>query len=94
MNSFKTPPSPCPYCGRVLDGATSLDTGIDKMPVGSFSVCAYCGHIMRLDEHMVLRKTTAKDFQELLSEPEQMAKVIAASIVIQQVNGQRRHRNN
>lgn len=90
MKHFKVAGSPCPHCGVFLDGATNLDLfSTDAPEPGAFSVCAYCATFLRLDHAMRLVKLTPSDYQELLSEPEQMNKLIRMAQIIKQVQGKK-----
>jgi hypothetical protein len=70
--------SPCPVCGHRLDGLqpAQLDAPPDKPDdwtpnSGSFSICVYCGSMLRFVDAHDLRKATPDDLVELLNaEPE------------------------
>jgi hypothetical protein len=51
----KLEPSPCPYCGKVHDGAMAADGQEDLMPVpGNLSICYDCLEVMAYDENLKL----------------------------------------
>jgi hypothetical protein len=61
--------SPCPTCGKSLDGASN-PSGAMPSP-GDFSVCVYCAGFARYDERLALRACSADELDEL--EPEARA---------------------
>jgi len=48
-------PAACPACGETLDGATNT-TGTRAPKEGDWSVCAYCGTVLRYVDDRLLRE--------------------------------------
>jgi hypothetical protein len=57
MKRTRMPPSPCPSCGQVLDGAGD-PWGLHRPKPGDFTVCIYCGAGLRYDRQMQLKVAT------------------------------------
>lgn len=64
---FKTtrmPPTDCPECGKLLDGAAA--PGSDAEPkAGDFSICFGCQFIHVFNEDLSLRAPTEEDLMDL-----------------------------
>jgi hypothetical protein len=65
-------PSPCPHCGRVLNGCTAVSNSkedADKHPgapaVGNLSVCGFCGGLNKYDRHLNFVELTREDLRKL-----------------------------
>lgn len=70
----------CLNCGKLLDGATSVD-GTDRQPeAGSVSVCVYCGHVMIFAEGGGFRAPTDEEITELAGLPELLKAVAVAGL--------------
>jgi hypothetical protein len=39
---FRLPPTPCPYCDKPLDAASSVNGGAVGPTPGDYTVCLYC----------------------------------------------------
>jgi hypothetical protein len=58
------PTSPCPYCGALVEQATSANRAGVTNP-GSVGLCWECGKVCVYDERLQLRKPTAKELIEV-----------------------------
>lgn len=68
MTPNRLPNSPCPVCGKKLDAA-SESTGAPVKPVeGDFSVCLYCGALLRFGAHLVIVKASLDELMQLQTE--------------------------
>jgi hypothetical protein len=57
-------PRICPVCLRVVDAATNV-VGASKPTDGDWSLCAYCGTILRFTNTLGLRCATNDELEEL-----------------------------
>ena len=70
--SVRVPESRCLSCGALHDGATGVDVSselIEKPDPGTITVCFACGHIMALDEELLLRELTDDEAREIAGDP-------------------------
>jgi len=63
MTTTELTPSPCPYCGHLLELASGRP-GTRPVP-GSLSVCIRCGEISQFDSDMKLQKSDIEDWLKL-----------------------------
>lgn len=64
MKTFRlnTPDSRCPTCAKPMNGAAAL--GHDQQPIpGDFSVCAYCGTLLRYGDALGVREVTKPELE-------------------------------
>lgn len=60
----RVPPSPCPTCNKMMDGATCVtDRGAQAKP-GMASMCFYCGTLCIFTRTMRLRLMKSGEFDE------------------------------
>ena len=52
----------CLNCGKLIDGATSVDGNHSPAP-GDVTICIYCGHLMVFD--LTVRKPNDAELEEL-----------------------------
>ena len=64
----KTPETPCPYCGNVLDGATGVDYE-DPPYEGCWSICTYCGGLLVYDADLHQVEPSAEVLAEMIASP-------------------------
>lgn len=57
------PPSPCPYCGKVLDGASNY--AAETPSPGDLSVCAYCAGLCQFTAALALERLPDAAFEAL-----------------------------
>ncbi len=70
MDSYRLKKSECPTCKHVLDAATG-ESG-EKPRNGDFSICFYCGEILRFQgEDGDVKKADPEDLLELRRESEE-----------------------
>lgn len=70
MDSYRLKESECPTCSHVLDAATG-ESG-EKPKNGDFSICFYCGEILRFKgEDGEIVRAEDGDLQELRRESEE-----------------------
>ena len=62
MNStFPIEPTRCPFCNKLIEGATDPEfQGIKPFP-GGYCVCLDCSRISIFDENLKLRKLTTRE---------------------------------
>jgi hypothetical protein len=65
----------CPACSRKIDDATSADRKDAKPEVGDFSLCWYCGTLLRFVAVHPLRCRIMTEQDRKDIEPEQHAKL-------------------
>lgn len=66
--------SPCPYCGNMLDGATSFEGQTPRQ--GNYSVCLVCASLLKFGKRMVLQKVSNEEIKMLdTKEPHFMEKI-------------------
>jgi hypothetical protein len=74
----------CPYCGEYLEAVSGLDLGggMMKPAPGDYTICGFCGGILRFDINLQARGVkpeVAKDYIEHLSpELQEMQRALAA----------------
>jgi hypothetical protein len=80
MRSGKVPPSPCPSCGKVLDGATGVgeERGIKPEP-GAITICGYCAAVLVFGGGLKLRKMDPTEAEHVLK-TNPVAKIILNAI--------------
>jgi len=59
----RVPPAPCPYCGKVLDGASNSKA--EKPNPGDLSVCVYCAGLCQFTATLALERLPAATFEAL-----------------------------
>ena len=64
----ETPASKCPACGHPLTRATGIDGGEQAPDPGDYSVCLYCGQLLRFDEDLAVRPATLDEAGDELDE--------------------------
>lgn len=70
MDSYRLKESECPTCKHVLDAASG--EGGEKPKNGDFSICFYCGEILRFHgEEGDVKKAEEPDLLELRRESEE-----------------------
>lgn len=62
-NVDRVPPAPCPYCGKVLDGASNSKA--EKPVPGDLSVCAYCAGLCQFTSALGLERLPDAVFEAL-----------------------------
>ena len=63
MTAFKTRAQHCPSCGRLIDALTGVGHEHAPSP-GDYTVCFYCGTVMRFVEPLPsVRLATKADFE-------------------------------
>jgi hypothetical protein len=75
MKATRTISSPCPHCGKSLDGATDPTGGAVPSP-GDLTLCVYCAGVSIFGEDMQLR--TATEEEEMMALPMEQLQSIAA----------------
>lgn len=66
------PRSECPGCFANLSGATNAQAGISAAPgPGDYSVCRYCGQLLRYDEKLNAEIATEEDLRRELDPTQQ-----------------------
>jgi hypothetical protein len=83
-------PSGCPRCKKTLDGATPMCRG-DVPEPGDYTVCAYCGVVLKWNSDMVLVLMNEEDFRQLSTE--ELVDISKASEVVKRFQGIRATRN-
>jgi hypothetical protein len=79
------PPSRCPFCDALLDGASSLG-GWHPEP-GDLSVCIICASILRFDAALHVEPVTPDALRALeAQEPDLIAKLRAYQRVVRQLD--------
>lgn len=63
----------CPTCNRTLDAATNAESGADMPGPGDFSVCFYCGELLRFVDSGLRLASQLELVKEL--EPRQVATI-------------------
>lgn len=63
--AVRLPPSNCPYCNRVNDGASVVDEPNLMPQPRDFSVCFGCGQILQFGFDLSLQKHTSQDLEQL-----------------------------
>jgi hypothetical protein len=64
LHDHRIAPATCPYCEKLLDGASGLDHDSAPSP-DDFTVCIYCAQILRFKNDMSLRKVTPYELQKM-----------------------------
>jgi len=67
-NSIRYDLQYCPSCKHELDAATSADDSPRELKKGDFSLCMYCGEILRFEENLKLKVANQDDMEELLDD--------------------------
>lgn len=63
--SSKLPPSQCPACKKVIDAAT-IASGKTEVPrPGDFTICIYCGEVLRFGPELELIQADLNDLASL-----------------------------
>ena len=66
-SDYRTPRQFCPRCEKLLDAATGKNKGPAE---GDFTMCVYCGHVMKFDKFLRLTEVTDEEFEEVREELE------------------------
>ena len=61
--SIQVPISPCPDCGASLDAVSYLWNEAHPNP-GDYSVCAYCGQLLRFVTDLMVEAATPSEVSE------------------------------
>lgn len=62
---FRVPPSPCPHCGKVFDGAGMIPGNTPEPPKqGDFTVCFECVAPLRFGPELRLEAVTPEEIPE------------------------------
>lgn len=70
----------CPTCGETLDAASGL-TNADATPKsGDFSLCAYCGTVLRFCDDLSIAEATKEDID--LLDDESFEEIAIAQMII------------
>jgi len=64
-----TPPTTCPSCQHVIDGAGRV-TGDSRPEAGDFTVCVYCASVAVFTETLMLRTLTDEERAIAETEPD------------------------
>jgi hypothetical protein len=88
--------SPCPQCGHRLDGITPA--ALNRLPApfpdeGDFSVCMYCGSVLRFESNGKLHKATPDDLAELINNDPKAFTLIQTVTVAAKMASDDRRRN-
>jgi len=67
-NSFAYDLQHCPACKHELDVATSAADDDRKPKEGDFSLCMYCGEILRFIENFKLKVADQEDLEDLIDD--------------------------
>lgn len=74
-------PDYCPNCKSKLDAVTPVGRPATKAEKGDFTVCAYCGEVLRLtDDKGHLRKVTVEEEEKMDDETRDLLSRIQAFI--------------
>lgn len=70
LSQSRTRPTSCPYCHKVIEGATSMADQPGKRPVpGNISLCKYCLELSCYDENMQLEKLQPEALEQIKADP-------------------------
>lgn len=83
--THKTPESPCPYCGYVLDAATG--GGVPEP--GDVTICIQCIEFGVLDENLKVRKPTADELKEIKADNKMRIAQYLAQLASMSANGRK-----
>lgn len=61
----------CPQCGKLINGAISIDSSVAKPRSGDFSICVFCAQMLRFDDNLKLIELTQNEFNKLDNETKQ-----------------------
>jgi hypothetical protein len=83
-SNYRLVESRCPQCNYRLDGAT-VAHGDDTIPAeGDNSICLNCGQGLKYQADLSLRKATAQEIRDLMTEsPEAWATIEKAQMFIE-----------
>lgn len=85
-NSYRHRGTECPTCKNNLD----CSTGGDQLPEkGDYSICAYCGEILRYNDNIILslEKPTSDELDKLLIDaPETYINLLKFKVIIRNRN--------
>jgi hypothetical protein len=92
------PQGQCPVCQALLDGVTKISTKRvedDNPCEGDFSVCIYCGSMLRFGIGLTLYEVTRQDLKQLLDEDPEVFKLLqrANAAAKQAITDRRRQRH-
>jgi hypothetical protein len=68
LPDFRVPPSACPHCGKLADGALAT-TGIDPPKAGDAMLCSECGSWLIYTAAMGRRAPTADETEGIAQHP-------------------------
>jgi hypothetical protein len=74
MRDSHMPPSPCPRCGRILDGAMHLDNSTPDP--GDITICIECSTLSVFDDKLHLREPTDEEMADMLAHPHPDLKLV------------------
>jgi len=69
----RVPPSSCPYCKEVMDGASTMMGGVPKP--GDISVCIHCASLLQFDQDIRLVIVTHDEWEAIKAEDPVFAKL-------------------
>lgn len=55
----------CPSCNKHLDAASGLTDSDISPKEGDFSICAYCGAVLRFRQELTVELATEEDLDEI-----------------------------
>jgi len=58
----------CPYCGEVVDSASTLKDDVPLATPGDMSVCFYCAEVMQFGADFKLKKMSTREIAALSAE--------------------------
>ena len=89
LHDHQIAPSTCPYCEKLLDGASGIDHKRVPKP-DDLTVCIYCAQILRFDAHMMLRKVTPHELNALRrAEPKLIAYLEKMTLIVRSIDRRR-----
>lgn len=77
IETFKTKENKCPLCDKKLDAVTGVLGKKDRPKPDDFSMCAYCGVILRFNEDLSFRAVPDTELIEEKVPPESLAAIFA-----------------
>ncbi len=82
MNQYELGADRCPACGENFGAATNV-TSTQPPPPGAFSVCFYCGALLRFRDDLTTRIASPEELAELCErEPEAWRALIKTRIAV------------
>jgi hypothetical protein len=84
--SSENQPTPCPYCGGLLDAFTGI-TGTCQAKPGDASICAYCAGLLAFGDDLVPREPTDEELVIFLDNVALLTAQRAMQVVIRRNRG-------